>query len=145
MKHRPVSCGTVAIALLAAGGCGANPPAGSQQGILHPGTAQIAVEGGQPVSTHAVRCLPMNPLTKIDIGDDKSSATVMVSSDETLAVQSLRITNVDGFTGSYHIGLDGNATVAMRGTTYDIDGEALGFRQDSPERVTASFTLKVAC
>ena len=81
----------------------------------------------------------------ITTGTDTSGATVMVSNAEKPAVKLVRVRNLGGFSGDYTLGLEGNATIAMTGRTYDISGTALGYGSGSVEQTTEPFTVKVSC
>jgi lipoprotein LpqH len=143
--HRIFST-AAAVMIAACAGCAGDPPAAKpEQGGLSPGTAQISVNGGSVVSTHAVTCQPVKSTTLIAAGDTTSGATVVVSSADTLTVQRVTITNVSGFTGSFDRGVQGDATAGLTTNTYDITGAAMGFGPDPFPRATARFNIKVAC
>jgi len=69
----------------------------------------------------------------------------MVSNARKLAIEFVRIRNLDGFTGDYDRGLGGDATVGLTENTYHIAGAAFGYGTKSPEPTTQPFTIKVAC
>lgn len=136
--------------LLACGvaGCASPPPeVKPAAGELVAGTAKISVNGKDMGTTEAVQCVRAGTLITITTGDAASGMTAMVSNRNELVTESVRITNLGGFTGSYNKGLGGNAAkVTMTGATYDISGDADGFNTDNPSfRVPGTFAIKVAC
>jgi hypothetical protein len=137
-----------AFALLGAvAGCSSSPPPEQREpGTLVVGTAAVTVNDADAGTTDAVACSAAGPLTTITTGDSESGVTAVVSNAEELAVQSVSLSNVGGFTGSYNAGLGGEATVTMTGRTYSIEGTADGFAVDKPSfRTNGSFVIKVAC
>jgi lipoprotein LpqH len=81
----------------------------------------------------------------IKTGDDTAGTTVMVSSEDKLTVEFVRIRNLNGFSGDYNLSLEGSAAVVLNETTYDITGIALGYGPKSIAPTTKPFTIKVAC
>lgn len=120
-------------------------PAARAPGTLPPGTAQLTVGDKATATTDAVQCTTNYSLTMITTGDDTSGATVMLSNAEQFGIESVSIRNFEGFTGSYHQGLQGDATVALTGPTYQFAGTARGFSPDSVQPQTLPFTIKVTC
>ncbi|EKF25742.1 lipoprotein antigen [Mycolicibacterium hassiacum DSM 44199] len=115
-------------------------------GTLPAGTAEISINGQQAKTTTAVQCNTTGPLTTINAGDEASGVSIMVSNETDLVAESVNITNVGGFTGSYNAGLGGDAEVTMTGRTYDITGTADGFDTENPSfRTSGEFSIKVAC
>lgn len=116
-----------------------------QSATLPAGTARVTVTDKDASTTDSVQCSTVGSLTTIKTGDEASGATVMVSNGGELTVELIRVRNVSGFTGDYDAGLQGEATVAMMGATYDIIGTALGYSPKSFERITQPIRIKVAC
>jgi hypothetical protein len=114
-------------------------------GVLPPGTAHLTIDGKEAGSTGAVHCDAIESLLTIKTGDDAAGSTAMVSQKEKLAVEFVRIRNLNGFSGDYNLNLDGSATVALTDNTYDISGTVLGFGSTSLAPTTKPFTIKVAC
>jgi hypothetical protein len=134
--------------LVAAGGTACAPRRAStpaDTGVLAPGAVQLAIDGRDLAAPGSLQCASDEWLTTITIGDDASGATVTVSKTEELAVESVLIRDVGGFTGNYNRGLDGNADVTMIASTYDITGVAQGYIATSFERTMRPFAIKVAC
>lgn len=132
---------TVAAALLLAG-CSTGNAATPPRGALPPGTATLSVDGEDVGTTYAVRCESIDWMTRIST----TGLTAMVSRAETLATEFVRLDDVNGFTGSYEHGLQGEATITMTGPTYQITGAALGFNKSEPTRRKAeTFSLRVSC
>jgi lipoprotein LpqH len=136
-----------AATALALTGCSSGPPEYQPApGTLVAGTAQVAVNDQDAVTTKAVQCDATGPLTTITTGDQTSGVTVMVSNQDELVAETVNIRDVGGFTGSYNAGLGGSAKVTMNGRTYDITGTADGFNTDSPSfRTSGTFAVKVSC
>ncbi|WP_231985384.1 lipoprotein LpqH [Mycobacterium sp. E796] len=138
----------MAAALLIAASVGACSPSynGTAPGTLPGGTAQLTINDGASRQSGTVNCLPMGWLTRISTGDTAEGVTAFVSNENALGAKSVNINDVDGFTGSYVEGLQGDAYVSMSGHTYTIRGTAEGFDRDKPSvRATGRFTVKVAC
>ena len=130
-------------------GCSSPPDYSPPQGELVAGTAEVTVNGRDAGTTDAVQCSTTGYLTTITTGDQASGVTAMVSNRDELAVESVGINNVGGFTGSYTAGVGDTAEAAdisMTGRTYDISGAADGFDTDNPSfRATGTFTVRVSC
>ncbi|MCV7035916.1 lipoprotein LpqH [Mycobacterium heckeshornense] len=62
-----------------------------------------------------------------------------------LTVKFVRIRNLSGVTGDYNLGLEGDATIAMNGATYDITGAVLGYSPTAIAPMKQSFRIKVSC
>ncbi|MEO3760005.1 lipoprotein LpqH [Mycobacterium sp. B14F4] len=136
-----------ATALMLAG-CSSDPPDYSPPaGELVAGTAEVTVNGNDVGVIRAVDCTTTGPLSTITIGEDNSGVTAMVSNQDALTAEFVRINDLGGFTGSYANGLaDRAAEVTMTGRTYDITGTADGFKTDSPSfRVPGTFAVRVSC
>lgn len=147
MKNSLAFIAAAAIMVGGSAACSSVRAAQQDPEALPPGTAQLAVDGKDLSVTKAVQCAPPEQyLTTITTGDEASGTTVLVSNAGKLTVELVRIRNVNGFSGDYNRGLGrGDATVALNGTAYQIDGAAVGYGTKSPQPTTASFTIKVAC
>jgi lipoprotein LpqH len=116
-----------------------------KQGVLPPGTAYLTIDGEDAGSTGSVHCAAVESLLTIKTGDGAAGATVMVSSQNKLTVEFVRIRNLNGFSGDYNLSLEGSAAVALNETTYDVTGTALGYSPKSIAPTTKPFSIKVAC
>lgn len=147
MKRSVVFVAAAAVLIGGAVGCSSGPVASrSGRAALPPGAAQLTVNGKDVGGIGWVQCAPpVESLTIIKAGDDRLGATVMVSNAEELTVEFVRIRGLNGFTGDYTHGLDGNATVTMTDATYNITGAALGYTQTSTEPMLQPFTMKASC
>ncbi len=129
--------------------CSSPPEYTPPKGELVAGTAQVTVNGHDAGTTDAVQCNTTGYLTTITTGDQTSGVTAMVSNKDELAVESVGINNLGGFTGSYTAGVGDRAEAAdisMTGRTYDISGAADGFNTDNPSfRASGTFTIRVSC
>jgi lipoprotein LpqH len=133
-----------AVVIGTAVGCSSDS-AKPKPGVLPPGTAHLTVDGKDAGSTGAVHCDAIESFLTIKTGDDAAGSTAMVSQKGKLAVEFVRIRNLNGFSGDYNLNLDGSAAVALTGNTYDITGTMLGFGPTSIAPTTKPFTIKVAC
>lgn len=136
----------VAAALMIGGSaaCAAGRAA-TEQGLA-PGTARISIDGAALPVTHAVECAPAEQAyTTMTTGDGNSGTIMMVSNAGKLAVEFVRIRNLNGFSGDYNRGLGDDASVTLSGITYQISGVAHGFGPGSPEPTNEPFTIKLAC
>ncbi len=148
MRNRVAYIAVAALIIGASAACSSgNPSAKPEPGTLPPGAAQLTVDGKDLPTTRAVECAPPEEyLTTITTGDDAAGATLMVSNAGKLAVEFVRIRNLNGFSGDYNRGLGGgDATVALTASTYQIAGAAFGYGPNSPEPTTVPFTIKVSC
>jgi len=139
---------TAAAALIVGGSAGCSSEASAKQapGTLPPGAAQLTIDGKELPMSRTVQCAPAEgALTTITSGSDASGATMMVSNAGKLAVEFVRIRNLNGFTGDYNRGLGSDASVALTDNTYQIAGAAFGYGPKSPEPTTEPFTIKVSC
>ncbi len=139
------------VTVLAVAGCSSEPPEYQPPpGTLIAGTAQVTVNGQDVGSTDSVQCSSAGTLMTITTGspDDPEGTGIsaLVASGDELVVQEVGIRDLGGFTGSYNIGLGGEATVTMTGRTYSINGTADGFETANPSfRKSGTFDIKVAC
>ncbi|MCV7026061.1 lipoprotein LpqH [Mycolicibacterium novocastrense] len=152
MTNRWVLTCCAAAIVLAPAACSSPPDYAPPKGELVAGTAQITVNGNDTGTTDTVQCDTTGYLTTITTGDQTSGVTAMVSNKDDLAVESVGINNVGGFTGSYTAGVGDTAEAAdiaeisMTGRTYDISGTADGFNTDNPSfRASGTFSIRVSC
>jgi hypothetical protein len=143
-RFDPVIAAVVAICLT---GCAPSEPAPAPEpGTLAAGTVHVTVDDHDLGDAHAVRCVPIGSLTTITTGDQTSGISTVVSNGHGLAVKSITMRDVAGFTGSYYEALDGSAQVSLVGATYSITGTAVGFATADPSRrVSRSFIIAVSC
>ncbi|RAV07868.1 hypothetical protein DQP55_20920 [Mycolicibacterium sp. GF69] len=147
MRWVPSCCAAAAVLVLA--GCSSPPDYRPPSDELVAGTARVTVNGQDAGTTKAVQCDTTGWLTTITTGDETSGVTAMVSNQDELVAESVRINNVGGFTGSYTAGVNDEAQAAqvdMAGRTYDISGSADGFNTDKPSlRTSGTFAIRVSC
>jgi ipoprotein LpqH len=136
----------VAVVVIGGVGCSSHPVIRAAPGTLPAGTAELSVDGGTTRVTHSVQCEAIDWLRTIRTGTQSSGVTVMLSNTKKLVAEFVRFHDFDGFTGSYDRHLQGEAAVAMTGSTYRIAGTAVGFADAKPtKRTTAPFELRVSC
>lgn len=126
-------------------GCSSTPPLKARRGTLAPGTAQLSIQGKRVVTITAVRCSMVGSRIMIEVGGAQEGATVLLSNAGPLAVGFVTIRQPGGFTGDYNQGLEGDASVTLTGSTYDITGSALGYDPSSVEPTKQPFTIRVSC
>jgi ipoprotein LpqH len=136
----------VAVATIGLAGCSTQQAQKAAHGTLPAGTAELSVNGGNARRTDAVKCESIEWMRTIATGDEASGVTVMLSNAKKLDAEFVRFHNFDGFTGSYDRRLQGDARVAMIGSTYRIAGAAVGYANAKPtQRTTQPFELRVSC
>ncbi|OBH10636.1 lipoprotein LpqH [Mycobacterium sp. E1747] len=145
MKKLVMLTPTLVLVAGIAVGCSSTPPLRARPGTLAPGTAQLSVQGEKVVTTTAVRCSTVGSHTMIEAGGAQEGATVLLSNAGPLAVGFVRIRQPGGFIGDYNQGLEGDASVTVTGSTYDITGSALGYDPSSVEPTKQPFTIRVSC
>jgi hypothetical protein len=143
-------CRGLAITLLSLGAlvsCSDGEPAVAlPRGAVPSGTAQVKLGDNATGNSDAVACTPVASSTIINTGDNAAGTTSMVTNADTLAVASVDIRNIAGFTGSQWNGIQGEAKVRMTGQTYVITGTARGFTADNPSATTTQpFAITVSC
>lgn len=135
----------VAVTLVGVAGCSSHtshPPSGT----LPAGTGELSVNGSSVRTTEAVRCESIEWTRTIRTGDEAAGVTVMLSNAKKLVAEFVRFHDFDGFTGSYDRHLQGEAAVAMTGSSYRIAGTAVGYANSKPTaRTTVPFELRVSC
>ncbi|WP_375483524.1 lipoprotein LpqH [uncultured Mycobacterium sp.] len=145
LKNQFVVVPALALGIAGAVGCSAESAPKPKPGSLLPGTAQLTIDGKPAHATEAVQCSTVESTTTIETGDDDGGVTLVVSNAGPLIVQFVRIRKLSGFTGDYNLGLEGDARIAMTGSTYDISGAALGYGPTSIEPTTHPFEIRVSC
>src|SRR6201999_2001340 len=83
------------------------PPAARPPDSVAPGTAKVKLGDGAAASTDAVACISVASSTFITTGDNAAGTTSTVTRADGLAVASVDIRNVAGFTGSQRDRLQG--------------------------------------
>ena len=113
---------------------------------LSPGTAHVSVDGQSMPTERRVVCTEMQFWTTIDIGDTNSGLRAVIRNASGLTAESVSISNLGGFTGSYWNELDHGATVTADGATFTIRGTATGFTARNPsKRSTSTFQVSASC
>jgi lipoprotein LpqH len=146
----PCRCRGLAVALLSLGAlvsCSDGEPAVAlPPDAVPPGTAQVKLGDSATGTSDAVVCTPVASSTIIKTGDNAAGTTSTVTNADTLAVASVDIRNIAGFTGSQWTGLQGDAKVHMSGQAYVITGTARGFTADNPSATAMQpFAITVSC
>ena len=128
-------------------GCSSKPGTSPQPpGSLPVSTAQITVNGKSVGPTNALRCTQDGWLHTFETGDEKSSMRVVVDAKNGLTAPSVQLKNVGDFTGSVWENNIGKAEATVIGTTFRVNGTAVGATTDNPnQEATASFDIKVNC
>lgn len=147
MTHRLAAA--LAAAVLVSG-CGSDEIAAPPlpDGAVQPGSARIVVGDDDTGTTWAVDCATDAAGTlRVSIGTQSSGATAVVDQADDMAVRTVTLTGLGGFTGSYLEGVgEGTAEATTIGNTYSITGTARGFDDDSPSFTSdADFDIAVSC
>jgi hypothetical protein len=110
------------------------------------GTANVSIDGRDAGIDENVSCQTIEAITTVSSGGEDAGLTAVVSSDPALVVESVSISNLGGFTGSYHDGLGDAAKVTVVGRTYQLSGVADGFAVANPSfRTSGEFSIQVNC
>jgi ipoprotein LpqH len=136
----------MAVVLIGSAGCSSHPATKAAPGTLPAGTAELSVNGAAPQATSRVQCESIEWMRTITTDREGSGVSAMLSNAKKLVAEFVRFHDFDGFTGSYDRHLQGEAAVAMTGSTYRIAGTAVGYADANPtKRTTAPFELRVSC
>ena len=134
---------------LGAAGCSSAPPPPPQlpSGAVPAGTVTVAIQTGGASQFHCAACQPLGgTLTRVTAGEPSAGIDIRLDNAEGVSAQSVVITNVDGFTGSYWKGAQGSAKASMTAQTFTIDGTARGFDAANPSAaITQTFRIAAAC
>lgn len=133
-----------AAALLVAGAAACS----SDKQPNHPSQASVTINGNTVASQKSVRCAQQNWYWTISIGDQQvSGVKAMVNkTDDTFTAQSVHITNLGGFTGTYSNGDGHDASASFSADTFTITGTANGYNTYQPsEPATAKFKIVATC
>jgi hypothetical protein len=106
----------------------------------------VTVNGQSAGTTHTVECSQDGWTHTIKTGDEKSGVRVVVETGDSVTAKSVVITNVGEFTGSVWEDKIGNASAAMIGNTFRVNGTAQGANNaNSNQPATANFEIKANC
>jgi ipoprotein LpqH len=106
----------------------------------------MTVNGQAAGTTHAVSCTQDGWMHTIKTGDANSGTRIVVDTGGAVSAESVVITNVGGFTGTFVVNQIGKAEASMLGTTFRVNGTAEGSPSADPnKRATASFDIKANC
>jgi hypothetical protein len=110
------------------------------------GTASVTVDSHE-AKFQIVKCTQLEWYRTIDIGGNFSGATVAVDERaEPVAVNSVHIRNLGGFTGMYSQGDGDDARTSLSSGKFTISGTAHGYQVDKPnEPASATFKIIVTC
>jgi hypothetical protein len=135
-----VVAAAAALAMVVGGACSS----GGQTPISS--TASVTVNGND-ARIHVVKCSQMEWYRTINIGGDLAGITVTIDERaQPLTTTSVRIRNVGGFTGTYSLGGNGDASMSFSGDKYTISGTANGYKTDKPnEPASATFKISATC
>ena len=122
------------------GACTSRPPTQLSS------TASVTVNGNE-TKFNIVKCGQVEWTRTIDIGGDFAGAKVVVDERaEPAFAESVHIRNLNGFTGMYSRGGQGDADTSLSGDRFTISGTAHGYKADKPnEPATATFKIVTAC
>ena len=147
--HRLFIISAVALAVSAGVvGCSSDGPARVDHGSLPPNTARLVIDGHDMGTTRDVVCTQTGWAWTVKVGDSDSGATaVFETGANPLTARSVRLRNIDGFSGAYWDGNHGEAEASMNDGAWTITGKVDGFNTDTPsiDRSERSFTIAANC
>lgn len=110
------------------------------------GTASVTVDG-KDSTMHIVECTQLEWYRTINIGSDFAGAKIVVDQRaRPLTAESVRIQNINGFTGMYSRGDGGTADLSVTGEKFTITGTAHGYKTDKPgDAASATFKIVTTC
>ena len=139
MQNRIAAVAVAALAVAGLVACSSRPQTPLSS------TASVTVNG-KDANIHVVKCSQLEWYRTIDIGGDFAGATVIVDERaQPLTAESVRIRNLDGFTGMYSKDDGGDANMSFSGDKFTITGTANGFRTDTNEPASAAFKISATC
>ncbi|OBH10239.1 lipoprotein LpqH [Mycobacterium sp. E3247] len=140
MRDRIAAAVVAALAVTMIAACTPRPPTRLSS------TASVTVNGSE-TKFNVVKCGQLQWTRTIDIGGDFAGARVVVDEQaEAVSAESVHIRNVNGFTGMYSRGGEGDADTRLSGDRFTITGTAHGYRSDKPnEPTTATFKIIATC
>ena len=123
---------TVLLAVVGLTGCSAAPPpAPTATGGMAPNIARLVIDG-QNAITGEQACSQNGWTWTIEVGDQTSGATAVIdTSDAAVTAKSLRLHHVDGFSGSYWEGHNGDVRASVDGTVWTVTGTVEGLDTDT--------------
>ncbi|APA74613.1 hypothetical protein BB737_00605 [Mycobacterium avium subsp. hominissuis] len=140
MQNRTTAVIAVALATTALVACS------SRSASAVSSTATVTVDG-KDSTMHIVKCTQLEWYRMINIGSDFAGAKIVIDQRaHPVTAESVRIQNLNGFTGMYSRGGDGNADLRLSGDKFTITGTAHGYKADKPgDAATATFKIVTAC
>ncbi|OFB37138.1 hypothetical protein BA059_20685 [Mycolicibacterium sp. (ex Dasyatis americana)] len=116
-------------------------------GSVPAGTAVAAVGDKRTGELHEVACSVTQGRTTLAVGSSNSGITAVLNGADGLVVDSVNVRSIEGFSGSYWRDLEGDATASMAGSTFVVEGTAVGSRDDDSSNVRAEipFSMRIAC
>ncbi|MGZ4526800.1 MAG: lipoprotein LpqH [Mycobacterium sp.] len=140
MRDRVAATIAASLAVTMLGACTSRPPTQLSS------TASVTVNGNE-TKFNIVKCGQVEWTRTIDIGGDFAGANVVVDERaEPAFAESVHIRNLNGFTGMYSRGGEGDADTSLSGDRFTISGTARGYKADKPnEPATATFKIVTAC
>lgn len=129
-----------ALAVTMTGACSPRPPSRLSS------TASVTVNGSE-TKFNVVKCGQLQWTRTIDIGGDFAGARIVVDEQgDAVSAESVHIRNVNGFTGMYSRGGEGDADTRLSGDRFTITGSAHGYKADKPNQPdTATFKIVATC
>ncbi len=123
---------------------GANTTANATAGA---GNATVTIDGKDQDISGTVVCSSMGGNMNIAIGEATTGITAVISEDDSPAVRSVALGNIDGVTMGFTEGAgQGDATAEKDGDTYRVKGTATGVDMANPmQPVNKPFELEVTC
>ena len=142
VQTRIVVVTTAAVAVAGLVACSSEPQP------KHPSQATVTINGNIVANKQSVRCTQQQWYWTIAIGDQNVSGVkaTLNGTGESLTAESVRIVNLNGFTGAYSKGDGGEANATFASETFTITGKADGHNTYKPdESTTATFKIVATC
>jgi lipoprotein LpqH len=120
--------------------------AGCTQEVRSQANASVSIDGKDQGQALTVRCNQSQSSWFLDIGDNKSSASVIVDVvGDKVEVQTVTIRGYGGFTGSYYKGGAQTADASLTNRRFTISGTASGLKKGVSGTVTTPFKITARC
>ncbi|EHI10989.1 lipoprotein LpqH [Mycolicibacterium thermoresistibile] len=132
------------LALLAAvglaAGCSAAPSA------LGDSTAEVKINGEAAGGPYPVTCSQNGWAWTVQTQQQDTGFTAVFDTEPEMTAQSVEITGLNGFTGSFWAGTVGKGRAGVANGKFRISGTAVGSFADNPtDTVDAEFSIEARC
>jgi hypothetical protein len=131
----------VAGAVLVAGlGACSTPPA-----AVGTHTARVSINGKNISPPPAIRCIQQGWNWLVETPDKESGFRAAISTGDKITAQSVEIRGLDGFTGAFWEGTNGDGKATVDNGRITISGTAQGEFEGNSDEATATFDIETKC